>query len=88
MLKYLLIAVVVVWLLYSPFLRRARQLMRKQRPAAPTATPGSTPKPPQVEDMVACAHCGVHLPASEACRDTAGRSYCSAAHHDAGPSSR
>jgi uncharacterized protein len=86
MLKYLLIAVVVVWLLYSPFLRRARQLMRKQRPPAPTATTGPA-QPAQVEDMVACAHCGVHLPASEACRDTAGRAYCSAAHRDAGPSS-
>jgi uncharacterized protein len=85
MLKYLLIAVVVVWLLYSPFLRRARQLIRKQKPAAPTPKPG---EPPQVEDMVACAHCGVHLPASEACRDTAGRAYCSAAHRDAGPASR
>ncbi|MDX9844516.1 MAG: PP0621 family protein [Aquabacterium sp.] len=86
MLKYLLIAVVVVWLLYSPFLRKARQLKRKQRPAATTATTGPA-QPPQVEDMVACAHCGVHLPASEACRDTAGRAYCSAAHRDAGPSS-
>lgn len=82
MLKYLLIAVVVIWLLYSPILRRARQLKRQQRPAAPGPA-----KPPQVEDMVACAHCGVHLPASEACRDTAGRSYCSAAHRDAGPTS-
>ena len=48
MLKYLLIAVVVIWLLYSPFLRRARQLKRQQRPAAPSATPGPA-KPPQVE---------------------------------------
>ena len=38
-----------------------------------------------LEGMVACAHCGVHLPASEALRDH-GRSYCNAAHRDAGPS--
>ena len=70
MLKYLLIAVVVIWLLYSPILRRARQLKRDRRTAAPTAAPGPA-KAPQVEDMVACAHCGVHLPASEAFRDAA-----------------
>lgn len=87
MLKYLLIGVLIVWLLYSPILRRARQIQRDRRPAAPTATTGPA-KPPQVEDMVACAHCGVHLPASEACQDTAGQPYCSAAHRDAGPSSR
>lgn len=38
------------------------------------------------EEMVSCAHCGVHLPRSEA---LAARSlhYCSAAHRDAPPSS-
>jgi uncharacterized protein len=34
--------------------------------------------------MVSCAHCGVHLPASEACQDGA-LSYCSERHRDAGP---
>ncbi|MFZ2296663.1 PP0621 family protein [Aquabacterium sp.] len=87
MLKYLLIAVVVIWLLYSPILRRARQLKRDRRTAAPTAAPGPA-KAPQVEDMVACAHCGVHLPASEAFRDAVNRPYCSDVHRIAGPSAR
>jgi uncharacterized protein len=39
---------------------------------------------PAGERMVACAHCGVYLPASEAL-EAAGRSFCSAAHRDAGP---
>ncbi len=45
----------------------------------------STRASPPLEGMVACAHCGVHLPASEALL-AHGRSYCSAAHRDAGPS--
>jgi len=31
------------------------------------------------QDMVECAHCGLHLPRSEAI-EAAGRSYCSAEH--------
>jgi uncharacterized protein len=46
---------------------------------------GSPRPPPPLEGMVACAHCGVHLPTSEALL-AHGRSYCSAAHRDAGPS--
>ncbi|MBK9161736.1 MAG: hypothetical protein IPM27_09265 [Nitrosomonadales bacterium] len=35
-----------------------------------------------VEDMVRCAHCGVHLPKGESIRSD-GRFFCSAAHRDA-----
>lgn len=35
--------------------------------------------------MLACAHCGVHLPQSEAVFDVGGRPYCSEAHRLAGP---
>ncbi|MEO8333268.1 MAG: PP0621 family protein [Gallionella sp.] len=34
------------------------------------------------EDMVRCAHCGVHLPRSESIR-AEGRDFCSAEHRDA-----
>ena len=37
------------------------------------------------EAMVDCAHCGLHLPASEAVRDTAARTFCCSAHAEAGP---
>ena len=37
------------------------------------------------QTMVACAHCGVHLPQHEACADAAGLPYCSDAHRLAGP---
>jgi uncharacterized protein len=36
------------------------------------------------ESMVACAHCGLHLPRTEALLD-GGRPYCSEAHRLAGP---
>ena len=73
-----LVAVVAWWLL-----GRIRRLKDGANAARRAAVPGRGVP----QDVVACAHCGVHLPASEACRDTAGRAYCSAAHRDAGPSS-
>ncbi len=35
--------------------------------------------------MLACAHCGVHLPQADARLDAAGRPYCSDAHRLLGP---
>jgi len=40
---------------------------------------------PPAEAMVDCAHCGLHLPASEAVRDEQARPYCGAEHRRAGP---
>jgi uncharacterized protein len=51
-------------------------------PGAPTPSE-STSRDPLV--MARCAHCGMHLPQSEALLDDAQRSYCSAAHRTAGP---
>lgn len=69
----------LVWLVLGSSRRRAKELRRrdKSEPAAP-------PPAAQVEGMVACAHCGVHLPASLALSGQ-GRAYCSAAHRDGGP---
>jgi len=39
------------------------------------------------EGMLACVHCGVHLPASEALLGD-GQAYCSDAHRAAGPQRR
>jgi uncharacterized protein len=39
---------------------------------------------PRLRAMVACAHCGLHIPASEALM-LDDRPYCSAGHRDAGP---
>jgi uncharacterized protein len=56
--KLVIFALAVVALLY--LLRSARR-----RVPPPAAKPPSAP-PAQVQDMVACAHCGVHLPHDEA----------------------
>ncbi|MBI2733473.1 MAG: hypothetical protein HYX44_09305 [Aquabacterium sp.] len=75
MFKYLLIALVVIWLFYSPALRGKRA---GGKPSAKADTP-------KAETMVQCAHCGVHLPEGEASTDEMGLRYCSASHRQAGP---
>ena len=73
MVKVLIIALAVALLLWLLFGRAGR----RDKPSRSTRRGGA-------EDMVSCAHCGVHLPRSEA---LAARSlhYCSASHRDAAP---
>lgn len=78
--KYLLVLGVVlfaIWLWRHNREREAREAAaaRQQRPSPPTADPV-----PTVTDMVACSHCGLHLPRHEALAGHTGL-YCSAAHH-------
>jgi uncharacterized protein len=73
--KFLIVAGAVLLLLWLLFGGRSRGTRRG-------APPPSTP--PRTESMRVCAHCGVHLPASEALL-LGGQAYCSAAHRDAGP---
>jgi uncharacterized protein len=69
-------------------------LGRTRKRGAPPASPStSAPDGPEgavtgkggAQPMLACAHCGVHLPRGEAVLDAAGRSYCGDAHRLAGP---
>ena len=60
-------------------------LRPRRRPGPPPAARGPAAPAAPVEAMVDCAHCGLHLPASEALRDAQARPYCSTAHRDAGP---
>lgn len=78
MLKYLVIVLILVLLFYSPVLRTLRGKPQNK-------APGPTHPPTKAEEMVQCAHCGVHLPDGDALRDDLGRVYCSAAHRQAGP---
>jgi uncharacterized protein len=76
--KYLLVLIVVVlglWLLL-----RARPSTRADRPPAAKKKGPSGPAA-----MVACAHCDLRLPQSEAQFDAQGRPFCSEAHRLAGP---
>lgn len=77
----LLVAVLVLAWLVSGSWRRYKQRGESRRTGATV---------PQVEGMVACAHCGVHLPASLAVVGEPARKerYCSVPHRDAGPRAR
>jgi uncharacterized protein len=70
--KYILV-LVVVWVGYQLW-RRARiaDQVAKERPPQPVNTPMA---------MVACAHCGTHLPQTEALSDN-GHFFCNAEHRD------
>ena len=79
-LTLLLVIVVVVWLTIG------RQ--RRRRPpdgGKPTAKSMPPQAPARPQAMLACVHCGVHLPQAEALQDAAGRPFCSEAHRLAGP---
>ena len=79
MMKYLLLAVVLlvaisIW----------RHNHRKDRAAS---APPRKPQLPEKENMLRCAHCGVHLPSSDALIDPQALPYCSAEHRRQGPHS-
>jgi uncharacterized protein len=78
--KLLLVVVVILlgaWLLFG---RR-----RGSRPPEGDASRRPGDGPPAPLAMVACAHCGVHLPREDAVVGGSGAPYCSEAHRDAGP---
>jgi uncharacterized protein len=77
MLKVLIIAAAVLVLLWLLFGRSAR---------SGKAAPRSRGRRGEgdAEAMVSCAHCGVHLPRSEALA-ARGLHYCSVAHRDGNP---
>ena len=68
--KYLFWAIVIAFVWWA--WRRSRS----------TNSPPSPSAAPQTQDMVTCAHCGIHLPHDEAVAGARGQ-YCSAAHRRA-----
>lgn len=81
--KYLLVLLVVAVAAWLLLFRRPRV----KAPERPPEPPQKPPEPARIEPqkMLACAHCGVHLPAADAVPDAGGRPYCSEAHRLAGP---
>jgi uncharacterized protein len=71
----LIILGLIFWLLY----RMIHRLLNKPKPQQPVKY-----KKTSGTDMVRCAHCGIHIPQSEALQRD-GLDYCSKAHRDAGP---
>ncbi len=74
--KYLIVLAVIA-VVYA--------LWRSQRQVPPGQRPGPRAGGAAPQDMVRCAHCGLHLPKDDALQQ-GGRSYCCAAHRDLGPS--
>lgn len=73
--KYLLLALV----LFVAF-----QIWRSNRRKA-AQPPAAKPQLREPEDMVTCAHCGVHLPSSDALLSPDHHAYCSSEHRQLGP---
>lgn len=74
----LLVVLVVAWM-----------LLRRREPPPPAKKEGPRPdaerKPGAAQPMLACAHCGMHVPQGEVQLDASGRPFCSEAHRLAGP---
>ena len=73
-----LVIVLAAWVIGA----RRRSLRDGTRSGAAAAPPPGV-EPVQMK-MLACAHCGVHLPQADALMDAGGRPYCSAAHRLSG----
>ncbi len=73
MMKFLLIFFIFMVLLWQWRNRHSDTDTRPERKA------GSVKKPAQPTTMVACAHCGLHVPAEDAITGNQG-TYCSVAH--------
>lgn len=89
--KFVLLALILAVAAFIFFgLGRRRRKPPAHRSAAQGSRPGpsgaasapSAPASPSPAPMVACSHCGVHLPSADAVT-VAQRSFCSAAHRDA-----
>jgi uncharacterized protein len=84
--KYLLLlAVLTVAVLWWSVGRRGSRGAPPPGAAPGARTDGTERSGRHPAAMVACAHCGVHLPQPEALFDAAGRPFCSEAHRLAGP---
>jgi uncharacterized protein len=69
------IVLIVLALVVYGFWRQTRRIL---------ASPKRRPASEKEESMVACVHCGVHVPESDMVSDAAGRRYCSDEHRKLG----
>ena len=73
--KYLLIFFIILVLVFQ--WRSSRSDLKRNAKVKPADTKNEMPAGPQ--SMIACAQCGVHVPAADAIQGSAGV-YCSTAH--------
>lgn len=77
----------IVLIILVLFVARVAGRMASQRQAGPKKKAQADAAPPALESMVRCAHCGIHLPRSEALLQN-GQTWCSADHARLGPAKR
>ncbi|CAB3837417.1 MULTISPECIES: PP0621 family protein [Achromobacter] len=77
----------IVLIILVLFVARVAGRMAAQRQAGPKKKAQADAAPPALETMVRCAHCGIHLPRSEALLQN-GQTWCSADHARLGPAKR
>ena len=80
--KYLLV-LAVLWVAIWLWRKNRREEMRdaqREKAARPQRQPAAPATP---KAMLRCAHCGLHLPASDALGGPGDAVYCSAAHREA-----
>ncbi len=82
--KFLLLIVVIGIALWM-FKTRGRKSDTPDSPVQPSASQGKKSRASAPTPMLACAHCGVHLPQADTVTDAAGRPFCTEAHRLAGP---
>jgi uncharacterized protein len=76
--KYLLLILVIGLVAFMLGFKRSRPRAPEQAPVPPKAPPAAAAP----QDMISCAHCGLHLPRDEALPGRGGV-FCSAAHRAA-----
>ncbi|UDG75189.1 hypothetical protein H4P35_23865 [Achromobacter sp. 77] len=77
----------IVLIILVLLVARVAGRMAAQRQAGPKKKAQADAAPPTLESMVRCAHCGIHLPRSEALLQN-GQTWCSADHARLGPAKR
>lgn len=80
----LLFWIVVILLVLLVMRLAARAAAKRAAKPRRAATPRRSPPPGATQPMVRCAHCGVHLPATEAVHRH-NHHWCSEAHAQLGP---
>lgn len=80
MLKLLLTLAIIVIALMWWFGKGRAKPRRREAPPGSASPPASRAVP-----MVECAHCGLHLPRSDALEGEGGRYFCGAPHRRLGP---
>ena len=81
--KYLLVLLVIV-VAVGIWRNKRRAELAERKAAAPRPAPALK----QPQNMVACAHCGLHLPQADAVTDGENHYYCSAEHRSLAQQSR